>query len=394
MTFRLASLPKTSWALFFSMACMFVLGLGDNIRGPLFPELINFFSLSNANGSYSFAAASGAAFLGTVTSVFLLRKIHPDKLLTVSMLLMAVGLFKMAGATSFGWYIAGSIVFGFSMGSTAVSQNLMLTENVEASVRTMALSALHSLYGFSSLLAPYLASRAPSWFAKSPITFLADWRSSFYITSFFCLVILAVLLLVHAEPEFEYAAPLTPSEGVKVKNRKAMFLMSMFFSSYVAAEILVSTRLALYMRTYHNMNLEQSSLYVTYFFIFLLIGRILFAFKKFDLPLRQQMNLSLILSLVFLVTGLVLHPFFLTLVGFAMAPFYPLAVVYISEITGAQTRKYLTFVMSIQSLVVISMHIGVGYLTDAFGLSAAFGVGVIFLVMSLFGLNRHPKVIL
>lgn len=393
MTFSLASMPRTTWALFFAMSCMCVLGLGDNIRGPLFPELFNFFNLSNAIGSLSFAVASGAAFFGTTLSVFLLRRIHPDRLLGVSMLLMGAGLFAMGAAGSFSLYLAGSVVFGLSMGTTAVAQNLMLTENVNPEVRTKALSGLHALYGFSSLIAPYLASHSPKWFAHSSLAVLGEWRSSFFITSILCLLIFAVISSVSAAPGFEYATPEKDSAEIKGKNRKAMVMMSMFFASYVGAEVLVSTRLALYMRQYHNMNLEQSSLYVTYFFVFLLMGRMLFAFKKFDIHLRRQMNTSLFLSLAFLIAGMYVHPIFLALTGLSMAPFYPLAIVYISEITGSQTRKYLTFVMAVQSLVVISMHVGVGYITDAFGLFAAFGVGILLLIASLIGLNKHPDVI-
>jgi MFS family permease len=96
---------------------------------------------------------------------------------------------------------------------------------------------------------------------------------------------------------------------------------------------------------------------------------------------------------VFLLAGLFAHPFFLSLTGLSMAPFYPLAIVYISEITGAHQRKYLTSAIVMQSLLVIAMHIGVGYLTDWYGLFAAFGVGVLFLLLGIFCLNKHPEVI-
>ncbi len=74
-----------------------------------------------------------------------------------------------------------------------------------------------------------------------------------------------------------------------------------------------------------------------------------------------------------------------------MAPFYPLAIVYISEITGVQKRRFLTFAMGVQGLLVIFMHVGVGYLSDAFGLFSAFGVGIVLLIGSILCLNLHPK---
>ena len=171
-----------------------------------------------------------------------------------------------------------------------------------------------------------------------------------------------------------------------------MFWFAGFFASYVGAEILVSTRLALYMRTYFSMNLEESSDYVTGFFIFLFIGRIFFIFKSFRLPLKLQLNFSLGLSLLSLILGLAVHPFFLAFIGLTMAPFYPLAIVYISEITGYQKRRFLTFVMGLQSFCVIFMHAGVGYLTDKYGLFYAFYIGIFLLLCSIFCLNLHPKI--
>jgi FHS family glucose/mannose:H+ symporter-like MFS transporter len=395
MTSKLFSIPRTYWALFFAYSCMCALGLSDNIRGPLFPELITFFGLTNSMGSLTFALASCAALLGTISSSYVLKKVHLDKLLTFSMLFMGIGLLAMALAPSFIWYAVGAIFFGYSLGTTAVSQNFLINETIELRLRTKALSGLHSLYGFSSLLAPYLASQAPMWFLKDGSwAFLADWRSSFYLTSFFCFTLFVVLMIFKAKPAFEYTfPPASPlPAGSKFRNKKALIMLGVFFSSYVGAEILISTRLALYMRSYFQMNLEQSSQYVTYFFIFLLIGRILFTLKSFKMDIKRQMNFSLALSLLFLLLGLYLHPFFLALVGLAMAPFYPLAIVYISEISGVYKRKYLTFVMSIQSLLVIFMHLGVGYITDLYGLFSAFGVGVVLLVFSIVCLNKHPRI--
>ncbi|MGZ3692377.1 MAG: MFS transporter, partial [Pseudobdellovibrio sp.] len=116
------------------------------------------------------------------------------------------------------------------------------------------------------------------------------------------------------------------------------------------------------------------------------------ALRSFKVSLKQQMNASLFLSLLCLILGLAVHPFFFAISGLTMAPFYPLAVAYISEITGPHKRKYLTFVIGAQSLFVILMHIGVGYLTDLCGLYYAFGTGIILLIFAILCLNTHPEV--
>ena len=373
---------------------MFALGISDNTRGPLFPELLRYFDLTNSQASLSFAFASSAAFFGNTLSAFVLKRVQLDKLLAASLLLMMSGLYAMAMAPTFNLYILGCIVYGFSLGSTGVAQNLLIAENVSGDIQTKALSGLHGIYGLSSLIAPILASRSPSWFSEnfSTWTTMSQWQSALYVTSFLSGVVLLGILMVRAEPAFKSIAHY--DEGIHGKKSpvSTMLWFAGFFASYVGAEILVSSRLALYMRTYFNMSLEQSSNYVTYFFMFLLIGRLVFAFKTFKTKLRLQLNLSLLLSILFLVLGLWLHPFFLALIGLAMAPFYPLSIVYISEKTGHQKRRFLTFVMGLQSLCVIAMHLGVGYLTDVYGLYYAFGVGIALLIGSLVCLNLHPKV--
>lgn len=383
-------LSRTKWAIIFSFSCMFVLGISDNIRGPLFPELIDHYGLSNSVGAWSFALASGSAFLGNVSAAYLLRLINLSKVLILSVILMLIGLFLMGAAYSFDLFLLGCFFFGHSMGIMGVSQNLLITENVALPKQSNALSGLHSVYGFSSLLAPLIASRSPKWFAEK-LHIAGGWQSAFFVTSAIALLVLIVINLVEAKPNFIVTKP---SEAIRVKKSPVgkMMWFAGFFASYVGAEILVSTRLALYMRTYFNYDLEKSSNYVTYFFVFLLVGRIIFTIKSFKTSLKNQLNLSLILSILSLILGLFWHPFFLTMVGLAMAPFYPLAVSYISEKTTEQKRRFLTFVMGMQGLCVIAMHIGVGYLTDAYGLFYAFGVGVVFLIIALLCLNLHPEI--
>jgi MFS family permease len=323
----------------------------------------------------------------------MLRVIKLDRLLWVSIFIMMTGLGLMGVAANYEFYLLGAAVYGFSLGATGVSQNLLIAENTTAEIQTKALSALHGFYGLSSLIAPFLASRAPAWFTNNypNATYLADWQSAFFITCFFALVVLMLMLTAKPQTEFATAEATEISEALISNSNTLRFWFAGFFATYVAAEILVSTRLALYVRTYYEMDFIQSSNYVTYFFCFLLLGRLIFTVKNFNMKIKTQLNFSLLLSSVFLTLGLLVHPLFLTLVGLAMAPFYPLAIVYISEKTGVNKRSYLTFVMGAQSLCVIVMQIGAGKMTDVFGLSYAFGLGILLLIGSFLCLNMHPK---
>jgi fucose permease len=363
---------------------MFILGLTDNVRGPLFPEVLHYFNLSSVRGSWSFATTSSAAFLGAYLSVQFLRKYTLSSLLMTAMLFMGSGVLIMGNAVTFLVFIGGSFAIGISIGFMGVAQNLLVTESTTPERKTRTLSALHATYGLASLIAPLLAATATN------IT--STWRTAFVIIGVLCFSYAVIQFLVKADPPFKVHQVLSSDQEDPIAvSKKALMFIGGVFAFYVVAEIMIGTRLAQYMRSYYSMDLTQSSQYVTYFFLFMLIGRIFFAVKKISMNTKKQMNISLILSLILLILGLNSHPIILTIVGLSMAPFYPLSIAYISEATGIHARKFLTFAMGFQSLAVVSMHLGVGYLTDKLGLFYAFGVGIFALLLSLVCLNFHPK---
>ncbi|MBC7465813.1 MAG: MFS transporter [Bdellovibrio sp.] len=374
---------KKTWAFAFAYLSMFALGIADNTRGPLFSDLLSAFKLSNWQGSMSFALASAAGLVGNVSSTYLFKKFNLADTLSGALFIMASGLLLMALAPDFNLYILGAIFFGYSMGLMGVTQTLMINESVQPLNQSKAMSGMHGIYGLSSLVAPLVAAQAPR--------FIDSWRAAFFVVAAIAFLVALSSVALKAKPNFVVHEVLQEKVDSK-KPIKTLFFLGGIFAFYVVAEILVSSRLALYMRTYFQMDLEASSQYVTYFFMFLLFGRLVFALKAFRISLRRQLNISLILSLSFLILGLNVHPFFLVMTGLSMAPFYPLSITYISEQTGIYKRPFLTFAISFQSVCVISMHMGVGYLTDQFGLFYAFGVGIISLVLALVCVNFHPKV--
>ncbi len=380
-----AKIKQSHWALVFAFASLFTLGLADNIRGTLFPEILNQFKVSNTLGSWLFATSSGAAFVAGVVSPAYLKRYTISSLLFVGVFLLGIGLAVMGFSENFNWMLAGSMFLGTGIGFMGVAQNLLVAEGVEARLRSRALSGLHGMYGLASFIAPMLAASTTKAFGH--------WSAAFYVVSAVSVLFLFVQYFVVPNPKFVVHVPvsLADNEDQKRISKRALAMVCCFFAFYVVAEILVSTRLALYMRTYFSMDLSQSAQYVTLFFLFMLIGRVLFAFIHLPFSLKAQLNGFLIGSVILVIVGLKLHPFFLTLSGLTMAPYYPLCVSYISEISKELSRTFLSFAISFQSLAVVAMHLGVGYMTDEFGLAFAFGVGILALVISILCLSFHPK---
>ncbi len=375
---------RTTWALIFAFLSLFLLGVADNIRGPLFKEIISDFNLSNTLGSVMFALTSSMAFLASMLSGIYLKKYSLSSLLMLGVACMTIGLTTIGYSDAFRILLVGSLFLGLGIGFMAVSQNLLVSENAPEKYRTQALSGLHSMYALASLLAPFLVT----YHMESS----GQWGQVFKAAGFLALSFLVLQVLIKPNPNFEIKKNENTTNKLNERPTKLGLLsMGGLFGFYVVAEILVSTRLPLYMSTYHNYNVVESSKALMWFFIFLFAGRLLFSFIKLKFNLKILLNSFLVLSLLSLILGLNIDPKFLILTGFFMAPYYPLSVMYISQNTAHLSRTYLSFAMSFQSLAVVAMHLGVGYLTDQFGLFYAFGVGIFALVLSLVCLNFHPK---
>jgi len=364
---------------------LFALGLGDNSRGPLFPELLKNFSVTDAQGAWYYAVSSFLGFIGSYLVPHLLKKMNRIHVLQLSLILMVTGLVGMGFATGFAALLFWAGIFGFSLGVVGVIQNVLVTVGSTPRRRQRMLSGLHAVYGMSSLLAPLIVAGVMS--------LTESWRTVFWTVA----VVPALLLFasfVQKEPKISADEKHEKSVNHTKITRKenfAQIYLGMGLGLYVMAEIMVSSRLALYVRREFSLSLPQSSYYVTGFFVCLLAGRLLFALVHFKWSLRLMLSLSLLLSFMAIVCGLKFHPLFFALSGFTMGPFYPLAVAYIYQHFKMRIDAAIAACMAIQSFLTVLMHTSVGYLTDLYGIDKALWLGPIVLVLALLILNSFES---
>lgn len=356
--------------LILSYCSLFVLGFSDNIRGPLFPKMLNEFGLSDGAGSWVFTLSSMLAFFGSFAAVRAFKHLRKLHVLAASLLLMSLGMLVMAEASSYAILLAGTSLFGFALGGMGVVQNTLVTLAAPDHLRTRVLSGLHSMYGLASLTAPTLVA---AWLIQG-----GQWQQIFYFAAGGALVVFIGTILWKG-PEGKPEKRLGPSAPSQPGESLAAFILG----AYVLAEIMVSSRLALFITRYLNQSVEEASLMVTFFFILLLSGRMLMAFIQLPFSVSSQMKASLISSLVLVLLGISGWVYGLVLAGLTMAPFYPLIMTYISKKFHRSLESAISKAMAAQSLLVVLMHFLVGYLSDFFGLAAALAVGPFFLAASL-----------
>ncbi len=357
-----------------SYVSLLAFGLADNIRGPLFLEVLRSYQLSDFIGSFVFAASSFMALIASLMSSFWSRYFHQYRLLQFGLIFMSVGFCGMGLAKTYPQMLIFVCAFGVSVGLLSISQNYLVSVGTTEQHRSRALSGLHAMYGLASLTAPLVASTfsQKQW----------SWQEIFIFVGILPLVVLFGSFF-KAAPKLKKSVMNFNDEANSI-NKNKLFMFAMSFSLYVVAEILVSSRLALYLRRDYNYDLPESSQALLIFFILLLIGRGLSSFVNWGTALRKALLWSLGTTAVALSLGLLVHPGFLVLAGLTMAPFYPLAISFISEIFPNHVQMAIGWAMSLQSLCVVSMHLVVGRFSDNFGLAAALWLGPMACFISFF----------
>ncbi|MFN9066427.1 MAG: hypothetical protein ACK5V3_04315 [Bdellovibrionales bacterium] len=80
---------------------MLVLGFSDNLRGPLFFEILKSYGVSDSFGALIFSGSSVCGFFTSLFSIRLLKLLTLNHLLSLSLFLFAVSLFGISQSHEF-----------------------------------------------------------------------------------------------------------------------------------------------------------------------------------------------------------------------------------------------------------------------------------------------------
>jgi MFS family permease len=207
-----------------------------------------------------FALSSVSGLIASYGCRFLFRRYDRLKVLRSGALGLALSMLGLAAAPIFSIFLVFSFFFGLSMGVLGLVPNILVPMGSSPERKQRMLSGLHTMYGVASLLAPLLAAGIEH--------LSGNWRWTFALTS--AAPWLLFLYTFHSSHKLLHTkSSITAAEHRENKKTllKPQIFMAVMLSLAVAAEIMVSSRLALYMQRVWNLNMEASSLYVTYFFI-------------------------------------------------------------------------------------------------------------------------------
>lgn len=363
----------------FCFASLFVFGFIDNSRGPIYPELIDQFQINKSSGSLIFSLPSLMSFLMALVSRFWLKKLGAINATKLSLVLISLSVLLMGifakDPNGFKFFILASALFGIGVGFLSIPINMIIANVVDIDKRQRAFAGLHSMYGLASLIAPSVLS----------FVFYKEYSWQNYLLLLSILPLSVFIFSIKINPQNINQQKDTTVTASKDRSVK----LGILFSFYVASEILVSSRLVIYLKEIWEFPIEKASSYLSLFFFSLLAGRLLFAFVKFKTPLLTLLKLSIFVTIIFFLLGIYLDPLFMALTGASMSYFFPTGMTWISTKFEHTSDSIIATIMTYIGGMIVSIHWLVGSISDIYGLNAAMMLAVGMLCVVLYFLQTE-----
>jgi MFS transporter, FHS family, glucose/mannose:H+ symporter len=356
--------------IFIAFLTLFSLGLLDNARGPYFPDITSDLKLTDTMASLFFAVASTVAFFSGRIVPKLVQKLGLMNVMRLGQVLMGLGFASISLAKSLPMLILTCALFGYGFGLINVAQNLLIIEGSSGDLRRRLFSGLHGMYAFASLISPLVAATL--------FQLNIGWREAY--VGFACVVSLSFISTFFAKGSAGRGSENVPV--TKNPDRKSYFLVGSMISLYIVAELMISTRLSLYVRRVFDYSPQQASMLLALFFLLLLAGRLFFLFVPLKATNLKIIEMSLVTSLMAFGLGLWVHPVFLTLCGLTMAPVFGLSIDLLAVKYPQYSSDAIASCLALSCVYIVSMHFLMGYFTDVFGIQRAMNAGIVVLLIS------------
>lgn len=358
--------------VFLAFLTLLILSVIDNSRGPLYPLIKTDLGLLNSQAAMIFALASLGQFIVNIASKLWL-KLSFKKTICSFQVMMMVGCWLLGSSKNTGplFLYAGALIFGMGSGGLGSQANMLIILGTSTDRRRQFLSGLHAMYGTASFLAPFLV--------RGVFSAGGNWGQHFFLLSIFPFVAI-LIATINLKSEVPPSSEQTES-GLSfwMKN-----LIGFVFASYVAGEVLISSRMVMYLMEAWNFSWEQASLNLSYFFMSLLIGRASFALIKFPGKSFSWLLVSLVGTILIAFFSIKVNPNCFFLCGFSLSIFFPCGIDWMTHNHGEKAAGFLTTYVSMWiGLGLVSMHFLNGIVADSVGVQQAMLMAPILLCLSL-----------
>ncbi|MBX2997009.1 MAG: MFS transporter [Caldilineaceae bacterium] len=362
----------------------FVFGFIDNLKGPTLPALLREMEFSYAQGG----GILFGAYLGFVIATLLtgpLADLAGNRaVLILAGVLIGVGILGFSVVSSYALLFGMMVVIGLGIGAIEVGGNALIV-SIHRNAQGRYLNLLATFHGIGSLIVPLYAA----WLLQAGIS----WRQVYQFALPLALL-LALCFMLTPVPRPQKAE----RDGFDLATlRRNGFSPSMlwFYATialYVSTELGIGAWLVEYLIQSKAFDLSIASLYLSGFFLAIMIGRITGSLIVERIGYLRSTLLAVIGGLVCLLIALLGPPslaIFLPLSGFFFSIVFPTITAAVSALHPKNTGTVLGLLFAAGGIGGALGPWAIGVTSDmvgidwGFGLTALFCAGIIFTLLVL-----------
>lgn len=349
---------KTKYMIFATFFAMLIMAITDSTKGILIPSFKEIFEVSDTTigtflmlGSLSYVAST---YFGSI----LCAKLGQKKIIMLGMVIAGVSFLATSFSQIFLHIMIGYVAITVGIAFIAIGMNTLIPL-VKVTYLALLMNLLHFFYGVGSTITQrvtgYLIFEGISW-RYIFVAYFGLYLISFFVYSFV------------KTPKDESAAKEKEKGVILDKGLLALFCASLGF--YVAAEMQTANWLLNYMKEVLQININDGSFYVAFFFGIFSIGRLLGGLVVERVGYLKSVIVSLSIALVLYISGLMLAENGLILIsvsGLFFAIGFPTMLLVIQK-TFADNATYIAGIATM-SASMTSMLVGfaMGVLNDTIG---------------------------
>jgi FHS family glucose/mannose:H+ symporter-like MFS transporter len=164
---------------------------------------------------------------------------------------------------------------------------------------------------------------------------------------------------------------------------KRRFIYGGVFSFYVASEIVISTRLIYFLIEGKGISSESAAQSLSFFFLSLMGGRLLFAILPVKDKTYPAMVISLLSSIIIFYFGYTGDPRLLALLGGSMSFYFPMGMNWLNSRFEKGKEQMIASVLTQVGVLLVLMHFFFGELAGKLGVEKALLMAPVLLGISL-----------
>jgi len=366
---------KGKFGVFIIFMMMFLAPFIENTRGIFIPIFKEDFGVSNTIISAMLTVVSIMGMGVTLLGGAITEKIGQKRTIFLGILCLISGILMQSQARSFTMFFIGliPIITGINLYNVAANTIIPI---MFAGTSTIAMNLLHFMYGAGSTV------------SQNTIGLLLDrgitWRNMYVYIA----LLYTIILLVFKFAKIPNAPKVMISEGKgeNILRNPLLYAFGLALGFYAFAEQGMSLWLTNYLKDNFALRESIGARYIGIFFLVFAVGRLLGGFLVQKAGVLRSVTFSQLIALVLFLGGILLGEEYIIIIsisGLFFAIIYPSLLSMVTGIFRERPGYATGIVITLVSLVLNSMNMAMGIMTDVIGSSFSIYLLPLSLFMSI-----------